>query len=343
MTSLRAVGTVNVWHDLTGSTTTPVVIPAAAHVGDGMVLIISASLAVAAPTISGWTNSSWSQSTSESGGTYIRYCQSGDPGGNATIPGLGGGGTKGVAVVIAGVFDPTTLMDVTVAMNTVTSGSASATHTTPTTANATTTGSAVFAVVSDKGSPSSTSFSTPTGYGLTASGFGTLSGSTSMAVFERTATTTAGNPYGGATSTASTSLQQVNMQFILRTASATPPVAHAGPDQTGVAPLSTVAFDGSGATFTSPDTGVTHGWTQTSGSPTAVMSLATTANPTIVAPGTIAGTTLVFTDTVTGNVSGLTATDTLSVTIKSHTFLYKMNGAGTAIGVPLRVVKVADL
>jgi hypothetical protein len=84
--------------------------------------------------------------------------------------------------------------------------------------------------------------------------------------------------------------------------------ASAGADQTNVEPWSTV-------TLTGTDTGspTTRAWTQTGGAPSVTISGASTTTPTFTAPGTIAGTTLTFTYTVSG--SGAPASSATNVTV----------------------------
>ncbi len=67
-----------------------------------------------------------------------------------------------------------------------------------------------------------------------------------------------------------------------------PPVANAGPDQTGVVPTSTVTLDGTGSTFAS-----TFAWTQTGG-PAVTLTNAATANPTFVVPSATTSQTFTF-------------------------------------------------
>jgi len=91
-----------------------------------------------------------------------------------------------------------------------------------------------------------------------------------------------------------------------------PPVAEAGPNQTGVVPTSTVTLDGTGSKFAS-----SYAWTQTSG-PAVTLSNAATANPTFVVPAATTSTTFGFTLTIK-DVNGTAATDTVTVTTDPDT------------------------
>jgi hypothetical protein len=94
------------------------------------------------------------------------------------------------------------------------------------------------------------------------------------------------------------------------------PLANAGADQSNVEPYGTVTLDGSGSAFYDPDTSLTYAWSQTSGT-SVTLSSTTAATPTFTAPGTVAGTTLVFSLTVTGHASGTASTtpDTVSIVV----------------------------
>jgi len=86
-----------------------------------------------------------------------------------------------------------------------------------------------------------------------------------------------------------------------------PPVANAGPDQTGVVPTSTVTLDGTGSTFAS-----TFAWLQTGG-PAVTLVNPNTANPTFVVPSATTSQTFTFSLTIK-DVNGTPATDTMQVT-----------------------------
>ncbi len=88
---------------------------------------------------------------------------------------------------------------------------------------------------------------------------------------------------------------------------AAPPVAEAGPNQTGVIPTSTVTLDGTASKFAS-----SFAWVQ-SGGPAVTLLNAATANPTFVVPVATTATTYSFTLTIK-DVNGTAATDTVSVT-----------------------------
>jgi hypothetical protein len=105
---------------------------------------------------------------------------------------------------------------------------------------------------------------------------------------------------------------------------ATTNAANAGPDQSGILPYSTVFLDGTASVVTN---GVqTYNWSQTSG-PTVTLSGATSGTPTFTAPPTVAGTTLVFSLTVTDTLGSTTAADTVSIGVLKHT-VYQLKTAG---------------
>lgn len=94
----------------------------------------------------------------------------------------------------------------------------------------------------------------------------------------------------------------------------TPPVADAGPDQSGISAGSTVNLDGTGSSD-SDGTITTYSWTQTSG--TAVtLTGDDTATPSFTAPSG-AGETLVFQLEVTDDDAD-TDTDTVSITVDAY-------------------------
>ena len=97
-------------------------------------------------------------------------------------------------------------------------------------------------------------------------------------------------------------------QFVVTVSdAAAPPVADAGPDQTGVVPTSTVTLDGTGSKFAS-----TFSWVQTAG--TAVtLANATTANPTFVVPTATTSKSYTFALTIK-DVNGTSVTDSVVVT-----------------------------
>lgn len=107
-----------------------------------------------------------------------------------------------------------------------------------------------------------------------------------------------------------------------------PPVSDAGPDQT-VEPFSTVTLDGTGSTFTSPDSGVTYTWAQTVG-PAVTIVNPLSATPSFVAPAGTADITLTFSLVVTGNESLLAdaTADLVTITVLAATEFY-LNGSGT--------------
>ena len=93
------------------------------------------------------------------------------------------------------------------------------------------------------------------------------------------------------------------------------PTANAGPDLT-VNSGADAALDGS-ASFDMDGQAVTWSWSQTGGT-TVTLNDATTARPTFTAPDvTVAGTTLVFTLTVSDGT--LTDTDTVTITVRTST------------------------
>jgi hypothetical protein len=104
-----------------------------------------------------------------------------------------------------------------------------------------------------------------------------------------------------------------------------PPVANAGPDQTGVVPTSTVTLDGTGSTFAS-----TFAWTQTGG-PAITLNNAKTANPTFVVPSAPTPQTFTFSLSIT-DVNGTPSTDSVQVTTDPDNLVftsasYKRGGA----------------
>lgn len=110
----------------------------------------------------------------------------------------------------------------------------------------------------------------------------------------------------------------------------TPPTANAGADQTNVEPWSTVTLTG---TASDPDgTIASVQWAQTAGTPTVTLTGATTNTATFEAPGTLAGTTLTFSYTVTDN-SGATAVDTMTVAVLQASELIMLDG----VWVPARM------
>lgn len=87
------------------------------------------------------------------------------------------------------------------------------------------------------------------------------------------------------------------------------PHANAGPDQSDVEPWLTVTL--SGTDSDTDGTVVARAWTQTAGA-AVTLSGASTATATFPAPGTLAGTSLTFTYTVTDN-GGESGSDTVNV------------------------------
>lgn len=77
------------------------------------------------------------------------------------------------------------------------------------------------------------------------------------------------------------------------------PVANAGPDQT-VEPFATALLTGAASTWSTPDTGVTYAWSQTSGTAVTILN-PTSVTPSFVTPGALADANLTFSLTVTGN------------------------------------------
>lgn len=110
------------------------------------------------------------------------------------------------------------------------------------------------------------------------------------------------------------------------TATNSAPTANAGTDQVDVDPFDTVTLDGS-ASFDPDGTIVSYAWVQTAGASVGTISGASTAHPTFVAPGTVAGTVLTFRLTVVDN-GGTSATDTVNVTVFPHT-LFRIGAGGT--------------
>ncbi|MEM8651823.1 MAG: Ig-like domain-containing protein, partial [Pseudomonadota bacterium] len=98
-----------------------------------------------------------------------------------------------------------------------------------------------------------------------------------------------------------------------------PPVADAGPDQTGVASGATVSLDGSASSDSDPgDSIASFAWTQTAGT-SVTLSSNSVAGPTFTAPSLNVGdpsVTLTFELTVT-DTQGAMATDTVSITVNA--------------------------
>ena len=93
------------------------------------------------------------------------------------------------------------------------------------------------------------------------------------------------------------------------------PTADAGDDVTTTGDYP-VTLDGSGSS--DPENGtLTYAWAQTGGAPTAALTGATTATPTFTAPQVTGSTALTFTLTVT-DPGGLSATDTVTVTVQDN-------------------------
>ena len=89
------------------------------------------------------------------------------------------------------------------------------------------------------------------------------------------------------------------------------PTANAGPDQTLVEPGRIIQLDATSSTVAYGSI-TDYTWTQTDGQDTP-LSNPITATPTLITPATLAGTTLTYQVTVTGNA--LTDTDTISITV----------------------------
>ena len=93
-----------------------------------------------------------------------------------------------------------------------------------------------------------------------------------------------------------------------------PPVASAGPDQSGIAGGATVTLDGSGST--DPDGSIaSYAWSQTAGSSVTLVD-ADTASPSFTAPSETTAQTLTFELTVTDN-NGATDTDTVNIAVRN--------------------------
>lgn len=122
----------------------------------------------------------------------------------------------------------------------------------------------------------------------------------------------------GATSTADT------MTVTVAAPPSLSPTANAGADQSDIEPGETVTLNGSASA--DPDgTIASYSWTQVSGTPTVTLT-GTGAIRTFSAPGTDAGTTLVFGLIVTDN-DGLTSTqDTVSIGVRQTTEFRRSGG-----------------
>lgn len=112
-------------------------------------------------------------------------------------------------------------------------------------------------------------------------------------------------------------------------ASNTAPTANAGLDQTGVEPWNPVVLTGSDSDSDGTVTG--RAWAQTAGSPTVTLT-GSGASRTFTAPGTVAGTTLTFTYTVTDS-GGATASDPMTVTVLPATERAVIGGVEVAMQV----------
>ena len=109
------------------------------------------------------------------------------------------------------------------------------------------------------------------------------------------------------------------------------PTANAGTDLTGVEPYRVLQLTGTDA---DPDGSVaSRTWRQVSGTPTVTLTGASTVSATYTAPGTLAGTTLVFGYQVT-DASGLVSTeDTVSHTILPVLERAVLNGAEVPVNI----------
>jgi hypothetical protein len=110
------------------------------------------------------------------------------------------------------------------------------------------------------------------------------------------------------------------------------PTANAGSNQINIEPWDTVHLDGTGSS--DPDVGdtLTYAWSQSAGT-AATLSDSTAAQPTIIAPATIAGDTLTFSLVVTDNHGATSSADTVDITVLSVTERAVIGG----VEVPLRV------
>lgn len=136
-------------------------------------------------------------------------------------------------------------------------------------------------------------------------------------------------PGGGGQYTNYTSTAGRTGVVILRYRLTVPPQADAGPDQS-VSAFTDVALDGTGSSHPNNDP-LTYSWTQTSGT-TITLGGATTAQPTFRAPQPANGSseTLAFQLTVT-DPAGLSATDTVSITVSALSNQPPPQGAGGSV------------
>lgn len=112
------------------------------------------------------------------------------------------------------------------------------------------------------------------------------------------------------------------------------PTANAGPDQTTVEPFSTVTLDATGSASTDGGT-LTYSWAHTSGPGSAgLLSSTTVAQPTYTAPAALTDQTDVWTVTVTDSVSGLNASDSVSITVLAAGQAY-LNSSGTWVAMQI--------
>lgn len=193
-------------------------VPATAAVGDTLIFV--ASIGVTSTTFStptGWTLAGSASATSMTTVVFRRVCQAGDAGANIAFVSSTAAIAKWSFVVAAYSGDDTTTpFDVALAI----AGNTTATtsHSTPATTAATTSGGTIVEIVSDKGSPSSTSFTAPSGFTSRQFVTGSGAGITSIAIGDggSTTTSTSGSTAGGNTWTAQASLQSVSATIILR-------------------------------------------------------------------------------------------------------------------------------
>jgi hypothetical protein len=169
-----------------------------------------------------------------------------------------------------------------------------------------------FAAVTSTNNASS--LSAGSGYTATGVNMVTAAGSTDRRLFtEYKTTVTTGTQTATATLGVSADWAVAVAHYPSVVAANVAPTANAGADQSNVKPYSTVTLDGSGSSD-SDGTITTYSWSQTGGSPTVSLS-GSGATRTFTAPGTLSGTVLTFSLTVTDNDGANSTANTMTVTV----------------------------
>jgi len=295
--------------------------PAGTVTGDQMIAFVDAHVVSATDafvTPAGWTKvlgSDWPGSNQY--GVYRKIAASGDAGGAgsvsvtwATNPG------KWQIHVLAYKGALAAPQDAQVTLET----TARTAHPAPNLNAASTVGCWRIGHAADENGPASTSLTpsaTPTPVIIVREQFYQAGGgSFACATGDTGAPVSTGTITGGTwTGTISTNNAYVVSLLLAPSAANLPPVADAGANQSGVEPFDTVTLDGSGSS--DPEGGtLTYAWTRISG-PAVTLSSSTAQRPTFLAPGLIAGATLVFGLVVTDNGSppAVSPQDTVQVAV----------------------------